>query len=120
MLTGGIEAADGKSILSAILRPGTPGWLTPPAPAKACVGHRHVGRLRPSGDIMVEIAVEHLGAQIGAHAARIVQQRQRLAIFGGAAVAHRERMRDKAEPVGLERAAERQQEPSIWPPPRLV
>src|SRR5271156_2470461 len=58
---------------------------------------------------MIEIAIERVAIEIGAHPARILQQRQRRAIVAGAAVARFKRMRDKAEAVGLKSAAERQQ-----------
>ena len=77
---------------------------------RSCIGHRCVGRLRPKGDVVIEISVQHLRAQIGTDAARIAQQRKRLAVFRRAAVQHRKRMRGKAVAIGLDRAAQRRQD----------
>ena len=54
---------------------------------------------------MIEIAFERLPTQICTHLARIVQQRQRLAMIAATVVGDGERMSDKAETIRFERTA---------------
>ena len=53
--------------------------------------------------------IERFPTQVGAHLARIAEESQRLAILARAAVALHQHVSEKAEPVCLERAAQRQQ-----------
>lgn len=55
---------------------------------------------------MLEVSIERLRAQIGAHAAGIVQDGERLATLAGAAVADRQNVGKKPETIGFERSAQ--------------
>ena len=67
---------------------------------------RDFGRA-PGRRIMLEIAFKRGCGQIGAHPIGVAEQRKRLAILRGAAVADREHISDKTEAVGFKRAAQR-------------
>ena len=72
------------------------------------IRNRHLGILRPCRDVAIEVTIERLSAQVGPHAAWLAQERERLAVLAGTAVAHGERVGDKPEPIALERTAQRQ------------
>ena len=56
---------------------------------------------------MLQIPIEGSRIQMGAYLLRVVQERKRPAVLRGTAVAHLEYVRDKAEAIGFERAAQR-------------
>ena len=94
MLTGGIEAADGKSILTGLCGASRRLRLRP-------LSARGIGA-RPNLLIMLEIAIECRDAQIGSHPARIAQKCKRLAVLARAAVTDREHVSNETEMVSLE------------------
>ena len=61
------------------------------------------------GRIARQMNLEAAVLQVGQHLARIAQQLERAAFFGGAAVARRQHMRDNAEAIGLGGAAQPRQ-----------
>ena len=73
------------------------------------IGKRAIGRFGPERQIMLQVMIERLCAQVRAHPARIMQERKRLAILARTTVACREHVGEETEAVGLERAAQRQQ-----------
>ena len=108
MLIAGIEAALGKSMSTEFLR--RRAELAAPVGCGTSRRRPDFGRLRPDGLIMIEIT---LAASAPLRFARtwpgLSKQRQRLAMIAVQPSATASVWATKAEAIGLERAAQRQQ-----------
>src|SRR3984957_5190347 len=70
------------------------------------LGDWPIGSRTPNRCVALYIPIEDLGVQVGTHAVRVAEKRERLAILASATVADRKYVGDKAEAVGFERAAQ--------------